>query len=783
MRLRRDRGTNETEGTSLSSRAGSAGRSTVKVALLTALAAVLLPPTAASADECANAELRKGASAHLADCRAYEQVSPVDKNGGDIAAGFFVGRARTVAVDGEAAIFSARTEFAGAQSGWSTSDTEYLARRTEDGWETVPQFPRVEPASLGGSTVLSTPDLGHSLLRSGGIVESSPVDPFAEDVNLYIRDSRLGLVSPLMGISVMVISDPTANVFVFPAVTRDLGHVVFTSSVALTGSGEPSSSSIFKVYERVGGVLRLVSVAPDGTPVQSDTKTGGATSSFSSAFSIAGAVSDDGRHVFYRVDGADIFRRSDGSTTVLASPSQRTAPDPGGARAKQFHFATPDGNRVFFTSPEMLTDDANTGAAVPHPGNDLYRYDLAVDELVDISATAGGNGAEVLGVMGFADHGERVYYIARGEVVPGDGPGGDPDPTPGEPNLYLWEDDGTADGATRFIATLSAADSPSWLWLDGRWTARTTPDGGQVAFESGASISGHNGGGTRQVYRYDAEANGGDGDLVCVSCTSAGSSVGPAAVTTHAEQLAVQPWELPRWLSDDGRRVFFNSPNALVPGDTNGEIDAYMWEDGVVSLLSTGKSDVASRFYNAGADGRDAFIVTAEALVPQDKDDLVDLYDARVGGGFPPPAPDPDCDGELCQGSSPEPPPAGDAGSAAFRGRGDVASARRLGLAVRRPAAAQLRRLARGRRIGLRVAVGRAGVVRATVRARIGARRRVVAVGLGRAREPGRVVVRLRLTRQARRALRREGSLRLTLHVRSPGAGARTLTLRLRSTR
>jgi hypothetical protein len=41
---------------------------------------------------------------------------------------------------------------------------------------------------------------------------------------------------------------------------------------------------------------------------------------------------------------------------------------------------------------------------------------------------------------------------------------------------------------------------------------------------------------------------------------------------------------------------------------------------------------------DASADGRDVFIGTLASLVPQDYG-LRDIYDVRVEGGFPPPAP------------------------------------------------------------------------------------------------------------------------------------------------
>ena len=62
-----------------------------------------------------------------------------------------------------------------------------------------------------------------------------------------------------------------------------------------------------------------------------------------------------------------------------------------------------------------------------------------------------------------------------------------------------------------------------------------------------------------------------------------------------------------------------------------------------------------SEFIDASRDGRDVFFSTFESLVPQDPDQ-VDLYDARMGGGFAPPVSPQECEGESCQATNPPPP-------------------------------------------------------------------------------------------------------------------------------
>ncbi len=89
----------------------------------------------------------------------------------------------------------------------------------------------------------------------------------------------------------------------------------------------------------------------------------------------------------------------------------------------------------------------------------------------------------------------------------------------------------------------------------------------------------------------------------------------------------------------------------------------YEWENGVVYLISTGKSPLNSYLLDTSENGDDVFFATAEGLVPGDIDGGYDIYDARIphaGEPFPPAAVP--CEGSVCQGPpnvpSPLAPPA-----------------------------------------------------------------------------------------------------------------------------
>jgi hypothetical protein len=127
---------------------------------------------------------------------------------------------------------------------------------------------------------------------------------------------------------------------------------------------------------------------------------------------------------------------------------------------------------------------------------------------------------------------------------------------------------------------------------------------------------------------------------------------------------------MPRALSDDGTRLFFDSFDGLVPQDSNGMMDVYEYEAGRAMLISSGSGSSDSRFADASSNGDDVFFTTRDQLVPQDQDQSVDLYDARVGGGSSQLAP-PVCSGTGCQGVPAPPPIFSTPSSVTFNGVGN----------------------------------------------------------------------------------------------------------------
>jgi hypothetical protein len=310
---------------------------------------------------------------------------------------------------------------------------------------------------------------------------------------------------------------------------------------------------------------------------------------------------------------------------------------------------------------------------------------------------------KVFGILGQSRDLSRVYLLS-GEAIGGG--------EAGKPNLYLYE---RGIGLT-YIATLSAADALTATNAKTQGLVATSPvnlepfmhsarvslDGSVLAFDSTARPTGYDntdaasGEADEEVYRYEAKGGG----LHCVSCLSSGARPQGAdilPVTGNHEKFWVSA-QIPGWetqthashvLSDTGRRLFFESYDSLVLADTNGAEDVYEWEaagegdceaagstyvpsaGGCIALVSSGKDPSDSELVDASADGSDVFFKTAQSLRGEDPG-LVDIYDARVDGGFPEPAtPRAPCEGEACQ-SPPVPPIELTPASLTFSGLGNL---------------------------------------------------------------------------------------------------------------
>jgi hypothetical protein len=650
---------------------------------------------AVAAEACPNQALRleQGATA-LPGCRAYEQVSPPDKSGADV----IQQTDKThVATDGDGVTFSALGGFGELQG--TSFDTEYVSHRTAipgtNGWSThginPPGGSDTLSATLLGNTPTFvdafTPDLSAAVYRSWAPLTGAP--NVSEVSNLY-RIAGLGgggETATLMsdGVSPLPGSWPAAfKLLIQPylaGASSDLTHVVFESQLNLTANAPAQGpfcvtfgfGCLTGLYENADGVVRLAGRIPSPPDTSCDDVNGPACVTAPSSEAGIGAtltfysqrmVSEDGRRIFFQTPaGADpggIYTREDGVRTVQL------------AQDGELWTASSDGSRVFFTTGEsLLPGDTDTS-------RDLYMYDAdaPVDaRLTLVSASSTVNDGDVGGVLGASADGHYVYFVCSGQLVAGE-------PPANVAGLYLWHDGtlayiGQFDGGEaqvnepRTQFKFASTTSTSRVALDGRHLLFMTKD--DASFRGRGGFGGYDQAGHRELYLYSADS----GRLVCASCNPSGRAATTDALTDVREGAANsgKTAKLSHALSDDGQHVFFSTAEALVPQDTNGVADAYVYDtaSATVHLLSSGTDPSPSYFIDASDDGQNAFFVTRQRLVGWDTDNSYDLYDARVGGGFPEPvAAAPECAGEGCLPQGTRAPAAGLPGSAGYIGPGNT---------------------------------------------------------------------------------------------------------------
>lgn len=674
--------------------------------------------------------------------RGYELVSTVDTNLGDVL------NTAIVADDGAAVSF-ASSALGGDAVGVHTIGYT-LARRGESGWtgsDPLPAEAAVPPPNSAARTLLAgaAPDFGRSLLFSTFSFTPDDQDGKGDDVYLFdgssVRFLSHGDTLP----------DTTGSSVVAGGSSRDLSHIVFRFPAALV-PGAPAGG----LYEWVDGSLRLASVFPDGTPAPATSVVAAAPSSNTGthgspapdvAFPHGGAhaVSDDGSRIFFRQGGASpLYLREDGVRTVRVSESQRSGSEGTPANAG-FVGATRDGSIAYFLSSAQLTDTATVGGG-------LYRYEVPSGTLELVTPDSGGIAGQGAGIVDAvaSEDGSHVYFISSAALAPGG--------VAGQRNAYAWDGE-----AVTFLGPVGTA-------LATNRVQRVSRSGRFAVFSTTVSMNGAPTNGRRALFAYDAE----DGVVACISCRADGSpSQGDATLTSLATG-APDPDTLgsPRNVTDDGR-VYFNSNDQLTADDISAAYDVYEYDDRALTLISSGRGDHDSFLADNGDDGNDVFFVTRDALIRSDADGgSADLYDARVGGGFPEPPPAAHgCSGDDCQGPASETPPLPPPASVLLSGPGDLAPPRApaaRSLRLRKLGAATRRRLARKGSALLAVRVTGGGMLRVKATGRLGGRRRTLGSGARRVQRtrPVTAHVRLRLTFAARRRLAAERRLPITVEAR-----------------
>jgi hypothetical protein len=457
--------------------------------------------------------------------------------------------------------------------------------------------------------------------------------------HLYMRDLATDTTTQLD-------ANPTASgEAVYEGASQNGALVFFTSSEGLGGD----SNSDNELYEfnttgsQIGPApaMSVIPISDGGDP--------------STAGNVEGitAISNDGSHVYFVAEGvlasntgADgttattgnqnfyVFNTATGATTFIATlgtgipddtrDKTLLAGEPDTSRAA---IPTPDGSVLVFLSTANLTNENPSGPTTTLTAATSSAFDeQAVD--IPVASSAG-------------------FVVGRSVEI-------ETNPSEG----YLFSESATITGIP---------DSTDLLVNDSGIGLFYPHNSGDSVVQRPPT----------EAYRYSAA----DNSLVCISCTpnnvtsthvtpTAGIGLGASGGGTYGPATDGVP------MSSDGSRIFFTSADPLTPGVISsppipiglfGELtfvsNVYEWEadgtgscssaGGCVYLISDGQSTTGSSLGSTTPSGNDVFIETEDQLVPQDTDGYDDIYDARVGGGFPaPPTSAAPCESnEACRSS------------------------------------------------------------------------------------------------------------------------------------
>ncbi|MBA3866580.1 MAG: hypothetical protein H0X42_09595 [Solirubrobacterales bacterium] len=653
-------------------------------------------------DACPNALLRaESNSTALPDCRAYEQVSPSDKEGG------FVNEELTfIPPGGDSAYFQSPQAFAGEPTNYLFFNM-YGATRTVDGWQTAP----LNPAQGSGD---GDPTQSPPAFEAKAFASEDPLQPFIDttfDLNPSDQDgNRIDVYRPgpagsfawssrpevspktTPTASFYAGSSPSGNTVLWQATsplaandTHQFGEELYATSGthselvgllpgnvipkcgAMLGDGIDSEEANRTDGQNANGGETRNTVSPDASQIIFESPDAGASEAFE--FGLGEPSLDPSCEV-----PRQVYVRLDGTHTVEVSASQRTVPDPAGEQPSYYLGASLDGTRIFFVSAQELTNDDTTHSL------ELYEYNTGSGALTRVSSgDSGGAEGNVDGVLAISHSGERIYFAAHGQPLA-------PGAVEGEESVYLYEN-----GQTSLVSAVPDAlnvgdvSVPKLSFADpvrsgpGFRVTDTTSDGRVLTFLSAADLTGQNLTGQRELYRFDAVSS----SLTCVSCDpNTAEPTGDAAVPVSGSNSRPQV----NLMDEGGSRVIFQTTSALVPTDVNRATDVYEWEQpgtgtcvsggtgysaalgGCQYLITDGVSSFGSVLAGVSADAVNVFFTSWARLSPSDTDSSRDLYDARVGGGFARSPQTVGCEGESCQGplastAAPQSP-----ASAAFRG-------------------------------------------------------------------------------------------------------------------
>jgi hypothetical protein len=573
--------------------------------------------------------------------RGIELVNQPDKGNQNISNEGLLNQPMTTE-DGNKALWTVTGGAPGANAGTFAT---FVAIRTGEGWKNRSVIPAPEDQLGGGGLAYRLNEANQSF--TGFLFRVASSGATTEGTPALVRTNDLGQQN------VLEVFNNSLNGYRSTEMTEDLSDVLFVN---------PSTRQL----ENVSASPEVVSLMPDGTPNECGLEATG--QSFTGSGS-EGASRQwrAGYRRMARTDGSRVYfqavpnGRACGSKLAIfyrdRNAEQTTEIDQGGDSSESSLIrATPDGRSVYFVSdvPHAPSDGNTT--------NDVYRWDSETGEYTCLTCVVAE--AAVEGRVLVSDDFSHVYFTSKKQLLPGYGNAGDR-------NLYVLRG-----GTLGFVVDLGGDT------VLGPNESELSKDGNVLAFETSSftyqtltadrlaeSCRGGFEGDCTELFRYEDSKE----SLECVSCR--------ADAVTH-DALGARFSFKTFGLSKDGSTAALLTREPIVNEDINDWYDIYEWRNGTLRLITDGETH-----YPVGLGGTSPMIrgldntgdniffsLVDPGLTGYEQDGLANLYDARVGGGFPRPQPPAHCSEESCQGPLQAAPSQPSAGSQALAGAGNVAS-------------------------------------------------------------------------------------------------------------
>lgn len=687
---------------------------------------------------CPNAQVRAETRANtLPDCRAYELVTPGFAQGAVI---FPLNGPTALAATSPskiayAAAFGAFPPESGDPQ--NLMSDLYVSTRTDTGWkQKFIGLPVTDTPLMGGppraqqENYLEGQHIGPSTLDRG--VQADPTMSRIADYNMgspFFTQERPNLVSnaPYVwnttsgaflerrptNLEQIKAQVPNAEHFAgIPELSADFSHFVFQSNVKFA----PEGNAVAREIECCEFLMENnpAQQVPAASIYDNDVKTGTVklASVKSNGAGFEGYVyniSADGTHIVMaeeRSSPPGIFWPPNVNTLkdvkgpfYIRVDGERTY-EIGAGHELTYYGSTADGKTAYVGSAAQLSPedhDHSTDLYAWHESEpntlkliSIGNYGQAGDtdeckvpwngggcniELLDFSKYSGpisGQGGNGHSDSPIGSGSGDVYFISPEALLEGAG-------EPGAANLYLYRH-----GALRFVTALEPNPACSTMEFTGTWCAagpvarmQITPDGSHMAFVTTSKIGAYENAGHTEMYTYLPES----GKIACASCRLDGQP--PTGEVLGSQNGLFQTY--------DGR-VFFSTPDGLVPRDTNSAEDDYEFTEGRPQLISSGIgiSSKGAKFkgfqgtqtvpgvVSVSANGTDVYFAATETLVTQDHNgSAIKIYDARTGGGFPAETAPEKCEAaDECHGPGIEAPTLPPDRTSSYVGNGNVKKAK-----------------------------------------------------------------------------------------------------------